>query len=395
MKKIAANYIFPVSSPPIKNGIIELNKDNSIKQIIKPDNGFKELSGTEYYNGIIVPGFVNSHCHLELSHLKNKFTPKTGMHGFVRQIVKKRVNSSMWEIDKAMVMADKLMQKNGIVAVGDICNTNDSFGIKKCSPLYYHNFIEVHASDPAIADKTFNTAKALYENIKEQIPSSIVPHTPYSVSEKLFKLIYKHALKTKNMLSLHNQESAFENEMYTTGKGLLFDTIRELGIDNSSFKATGKNSLESVFRFLPSTNKILLVHNIYTCREDIQKANNYFDTVYWCFCPKSNLFIEDKLPDVNLFMIENAKLTIGTDSYASNDTLDMLEEIKFLMENFPGIPFKEILGWATLNGAKALGIENKYGSIEPGKRPGLNLIENFDFQNIKLKPESKLTSLAL
>ena len=115
--------------------------------------------------------------------------------------------------------------------------------------------------------------------------------------------------------------------------------------------------------------------------------------IYWCLCPNSNLYIEDKLPPLNLLIEKDCRIVIGTDSLASNKSISILEEIKTLQFSFPGLSLEELIKWATLNGAKALGEESSYGTIEKGKKPGLLLLQDIDLHKMKLLPESNITRL--
>jgi len=115
--------------------------------------------------------------------------------------------------------------------------------------------------------------------------------------------------------------------------------------------------------------------------------------LFWCLCPNSNLYIEKKIPPLNLLLEEECEIVIGTDSLASNSNLSILEEIKTLQHNFPEIHLGELVKWATINGAKALGEESSFGKIEIGKKPGLLLLEDVDLQNMKLLPGSQVRRL--
>jgi len=144
---------------------------------------------------------------------------------------------------------------------------------------------------------------------------------------------------------------------------------------------------------LSNETNLLLIHNVHSSDRDIKLAEEYSKNIYWCLCPNSNIYIEKKLPDVNLFIKNNCKITIGTDSLASNHKLNLLAEMKTLQSNFENLSFNQILEWATLNGAKSLNIADKFGSIEIGKKPGISLIENFDFLEMKLTKDSYLKKI--
>lgn len=384
-RKISAHYIFPLNAEPIKNGILEVAENGQILNIINPGKEQKERAGVEFYSGILVPGFVNTHCHIELSHLKGVVKEHTGLHHFISQISKIRISDED-TIQKAIKKADLEMQRNGIVAVGDISNTNHSISVKKNSKINYHTFIELFSVYPEKAKQVFEKGKALQKAFRNNgLSSSIVPHTPYSVSDKLFALIFD---KNKGVLSMHNQESASENELFVSKSGKIFESLSKMGVDLSAFKPTGKKSLESVIQYFPHKNKCLLVHNTFSGAQDIALANKYLDELYWSFCPNANLYIENRLPDVPLFLKMKQNCTIGTDSLTSNHQLSVLEELKTIQEKYPQIPLNELFTWASLNGARALGLTNKIGSFEVGKKPGVNLIKQIDFENMHLKPES-------
>ena len=392
-RKLSAHYIFPVSSEPIRNGIIEVDDTGRILQIIRHENEIKELSGVEFYNGILVPGFVNTHCHLELSHLKNKVAQHTGLHEFVNYINKYR-HTEQEIISKAIEKADFEMQKNGIVAVGDISNTDYSIFIKKKSKIYYHTFIEIFSLNKELANKKFAEGKLLGNKLNaNNLPASIVPHAPYSLSKELFLLLKTEMQDKVFPVSMHNQESESENELFLEKKGKLFDTFSKWGIQFPEFFPTGKNSLESVIEYLPAKNNCILVHNTYSKKYDIEQANKQLENIYWSFCPNANLYIENRLPDISLFYREKQKCCIGTDSLASNTQLSILNELKTIQKYFKEIPITELIKWATLNGASSLNLQNQIGSFDIGKKPGINLITGIDYKNMFFSEHSKVKVL--
>ncbi|HNO71801.1 MAG TPA: amidohydrolase family protein, partial [Bacteroidia bacterium] len=160
MRIISADYIFPVASSPVKNGLIVIDDDGTIKDVLEPTASI-EKSNIETHKGLIVPGFVNAHCHLELSHLKGKLKEKTKLTGFVSEILSKRNHFSIDDIKSALKAAEQEMIGNGIVAVGDISNTNHTFEQKQRKNLSYHTFIEVFDINPKNAQPFFDSAASL------------------------------------------------------------------------------------------------------------------------------------------------------------------------------------------------------------------------------------------
>ena len=226
MKKFSANYIFPGNASPIKNGVVVLDNNGVILNLLDPAFDAINWNEVEQHEGIICPGFINTHCHLELSYLRGEMTEKTKLHGFVKEIIAIRNEFSTEFRANAMQFAEDEMIDNGIVAVGDISNGDSTFALKEKSKIKYHTFIEVFGSDPKIANEVFEHSKAIYDSYLNTKRASITPHATYSVSDNLVKNINLHAQQNNNLISIHNQETASENEFYQKGTGELLSFFR-------------------------------------------------------------------------------------------------------------------------------------------------------------------------
>jgi len=404
LKGITADYIFPVTSNPIKNGIVVIDDTGKIIDVLPPQQHNLSFK-LETHKGIICPGFINTHCHLELSHLKGIIQEKQGMAAFIKHIISSRSSFSDQQIFSAIANAEQEMINNGIVAVGDISNNDSSFAQKLKGNLKYHTFFEVFGNDPSQADKIFEKVIQLQIELESagsksfiyKSHTSITPHAPYSVSSDLFKLIKAHAEQTNSLISYHNQESEAESELFINGSGAIAKLFKEMGMNTTFIPATGLNSLRSTLINFLNSNKTLLVHNTYTSKDDIAWTMNYFNgstsNLFFCFCPNANLYIENVLPNYQAFIDAKATCTIGTDSLASNHSLSVLDELKVINKHSPEIPLQTLLTWATLNGARFLNFDNELGSIEKNKRPGLNSIMNMDLINLKITAGSKIKRL--
>jgi cytosine/adenosine deaminase-related metal-dependent hydrolase len=368
-RNLSADWIYTVNTAPIKEGVLTVSNDGEIVGVYTAvEAAEKGLDSIERYEGVLVPGFVNTHCHLELSHLLGKIAEQTGLPAFVKEIVAQRAAADEVVLS-AMKEADKQMYNNGIVAVGDIANQEISLSVKKASAIYYHTFVEVFGFNQPSKPIINNAVK-----IKKSfwpLKTSIVPHAPYSVSEELFRLISEQT-QFDDILSIHNQETAAENEFFEKGSGSFEEMYLRLGVQKEHYHGAGKNSIRYHLPRLPQNN-LLLVHNTFTSKADVDFAQSKHENVYWCFCPNANIYIEDSLPDYTQFLDPRVKITLGTDSLASNHQLSILSEMCTLQQNF-GLPFDVLLKWGTLNGAKFLGIDSWCGSFEVGKKPSINLI---------------------
>lgn len=392
MRRFSANYIYPVSGAPIRNGIIVLDNNNRVVDLINPKGKEKEFESMEFHNGVIVPGFVNGHCHLELSHLKGRLEQSTGISGFVSQIRSLRRDDDS-VIKKSVEQAILELENNGTIAVGDICNTLDSFDGKLKSDIYFHNFIEIFGLDSTSSHEKIDLSIKLLNSVQLNIGrKSLTPHSTYSISENLWELINAELVKNHSVVSIHYGESQEEYSILMNRSGRLADNFKTLGIPLDLPNCS--SPIEVVKRYIPKGSKLLLIHNTFSTRTEVQQLINHFEEPYFVLCPSSNLFIEDKLPDLLMLIDLGANLAIGTDSLASSNTLSVLDQLNILLDKFPSITFAEAIKWATLNGAKALNIDSIYGSFEEGKSPGLNLITDFDFVSMKPTAKSRVRRLA-
>ncbi|WP_175635019.1 amidohydrolase family protein [Pedobacter ghigonis] len=369
LKYFSADWIFPVSSSPIKNGVVTVNATGEIQQVLTAAAA-KNLD-VVYHKGAIVPGFINTHCHLELSHMLGLIPEKTGLVEFVQSIIKSRQSETL-QIELAMQKADQQMLENGIVAVGDIANQIVSKTIKQNSKIYYHTFVEAMGFNPERAAAIMDYTKGI-RNDFSPLPAAVVPHAPYSVSPELFRLINTEAQNEGSLISVHNQETVEENAFFEDKRGGFLALYQFLGLDISFFEPTKKTSLQSWLPYV-GQQKTLLVHNTVSNRTDVEFAKQNNANLYWCLCPQANLYIENALPDVDLLVEEEVKITLGTDSLASNHQLNILAEMKTLQQH-KHVDFEKLLQWATINGAEFFGLDGQLGTMEIGKTPGLNLIQ--------------------
>jgi cytosine/adenosine deaminase-related metal-dependent hydrolase len=370
--------------------VITTEDDGTILSIEDTNGDLKEKHSTEFHNGIIVPGFVNCHCHLELSHMKGATPEDQGLGAFIEQIKSTR-NYNSENIYSCLVASDRQMYDEGIVLCADVCNTSDSFAIKKESRIKYVNLIEVFGLDPEKAFKRFEETTRLAQKAKELgLDFSLVPHSAYSMSLTLFRLLRNESRDNK-VTSIHFMESAEEEAFLKHRSSSLLSSFQRSTLLPRGLE-TVMSHTDAVLNEVTRSGNLILVHNTFADSNTIKKVKER-ERLFWCLCPNSNIYIENKIPPLKLLLEEGCDLVIGTDSLASNYRLSILEEIKTLQSNFPEVALEALICWATLNGAKALGNEDQYGKIEPGRKPGLLLLQNIDLQNMKLLPDSFVTRL--
>jgi cytosine/adenosine deaminase-related metal-dependent hydrolase len=393
MRFLSANYLFPIHQQPIRDGVLVVDNEGKIIDVLDPlQQEIPDNLSVEKYEGILCPGFVNAHCHLELSHLKGKLTPQKKLTHFISEIIEKR-NASDEIIIEAMKEADSEMYKEGIVAVGDISNSPVSKEIKNKSKIYYHTFIELFDISEDRSEEVLRKGIDLKREFTSSgLKASLVPHALYSVTKKLLKLILEESENDTDILCMHNQETSSENEMFEMGAGALFEKLLAINIAYENWKPSGKSSLLTVLDVINSKQFFQMVHNTYTGLDDILAAKKFIN-LFWCFCIRANLFIENAIPDIGLFLKEKCYCTIGTDSLASNDSLSILQELMVIQNRFSGISLNELLTMATLNGAIFLRVNDRFGSFEKGKIPGINWIGSINPFSLAFTEKSRVSRI--
>jgi len=380
LKKFSADKIFDGHAFHLQSVLIT-KEDGTIEAIVPAADAGDDV---QYFEGIITPGLINCHCHLELSHLKNVIPPHTGLIEFLCSVVTKRGFPEDF-IQQEIAKAEKEMYDNGIVAVGDIGNTADTAIVKSKSRIRWQNFVEVLSFTDEKAEENIQLYKDVASKLQSVLQTSelrhrtsLVPHAPYSISPKTFHFI--NQLTKNQIISIHNQEHPAEDELYQTGGGEYLRLFKIFGIDKSPFPVTGKSSIRSVLPYFNNGQTIFLVHNTCMTEEDIIWANEYAATnglkLVYCLCINANLYIENKVPPIDLLMKHNCHIVLGTDSYSSNWQLSIAKEMEVIRKHFPHIPLETVLQWATINGAKALQWEDELGSFKKGKNPNLAGIKN-------------------
>ena len=379
MRRIAAKYLYPLTSfEPIVNGFVELEDDGTV---IRTGVCAEVAAEPEYYDGAIAPGFVNAHCHIELSSMKGLFRKGTGMAGFIDQINALRDTRTPQEKVQDLTVAMDRLWDQGVVAMADISNGADSFAVKARHPMYTRTFLEVFGTEPEDCGAVMEGVLKLKEMADGfGLDAAPTPHACYTMSPALVTAVSVEGLKS-GFLSFHSEETEEEEEMLKYGSGKMWENRRKAGM--SVPPVTGKSSLlYFIDRLLaghpaPFDEHILLVHECCMDQEGIDAAKAVMNHPFVAVCPLSNLFIHNALPPIDLMRRNGLKVCVGTDSLSSNDDLVIVDELYCLQRNFPEVPLGELLTWASRNGAEFLA-KPEFGALEPGRRPGLALIDHLD-----------------
>ena len=373
--KIEADWILPITSPPIKDGVMIVN-GNVIKAMgIKRELSSFPCDGTIDCSGrILLPGFINAHTHLELTGFRGRIKKGLSFTDWAREVVSIRRGLNGNEITSAIKDGLDELISSGVTTVGDFSQTGITRDILNEKGLKGTVFLEFAGFNPELKDEIIRqlkekvdkilNPKLKIENRKSKI--GIAPHAPYSVSIELLK--ESHGLAKGKILpmAMHIAEMPEEIEFIKSGSGAIRDLLIEFSVWNDEWKAPNTTPVKYLHTLgiLKGTTGIHL--NIVT-EDDIRiLKENDVSVVY---CPGSNKWFGRnwKYP-LKEFLKNNINVAIGTDSLSSNERLNMFYEMRTIKENFPDIDNNTILKMATINGARAIGFEGEIGEIAIGRK---------------------------
>ena len=368
MRRIASHRLLLPDNTLLRNPLVTVGDDGRIA-VVESCADVDRMEGVEFYAGVLLPGFVNAHCHTELSHLGGAIPRRCGFAGFARGMASTRGRFTDCERHTAAAAALARMWSEGVDAVGDISNGESSFAAKAASPIRFRNWAEF-----------FGLAAASDEPLRrlaERFDATLTPHSTYSVQDAPFRAI---CAAGDGPLSIHFMESPGEAELYA-GRGELAAWYARQGwqCDFLHYGSPARRVAESI----PAGRSVMLVHNCCLTQEDYDIIASHFTApVWWCICPRSNDYISGTEPPVALLRRNGARICIGTDSSASNEVLSMVAELKALRGRMPLV---EALAAATRGGAEALGFGDELGRVEAGRRCGLVLLEGVDLDTMTLR----------
>ncbi len=336
---------------------------------------------TVFFDGVICPGFVNAHCHLELSAMAGMFSRGGGMKEFIRMMLSRREGFSPEHERFAAAHALKSAAETGTALIADVANTDGAYSLyDENTGVKVVGFRELLGLNPLAAQE-------IYDRATDEIRDHLTAHALYSLSDELWNLWRQK--KPPGRVSLHLLESPEERDFFDGGAALN-DFFLSLGLETIP---PGAARLDERLAQLDVSEPTLFVHLTQARKNEIEFLLQTFSQPYFCLCPRSNVYIHNTLPDFSLFDFDSGRVCIGTDSLASNDDLSMIEELKLIQQAAPHLTLESLLYCATRNGAAFLGLERRYGTLHAGAMPGLVGITNVSDDGKRLSNESRAIRL--
>lgn len=394
MKILGARYVLPVTSAMIENGAVAIDGarisavgTSEHLRKLHPEATFEDLG-----DAAILPGFINAHSHLEL----------TAMRGFLDRFDN---DFSAWLLALTKVRAERLSDDDiavgallgacegaraGVTTFGDIGRVGKcGFEALKSSGLRGVVFQETEFSpDDRTAEEDFAKVVAKFESLKdgetELVRAGISPHSPYTVGAKLFKLIAEYATVNDVKITVHAAESAMEDDLIKSGTGFFTGVYEKFGLNWTS-------PLSSTIEYFEKLGVLkarpLLAHCVRVSESDLELIKASGASI--AHCPKSNAKFGHGAAGFATFLEKGIATGLGSDSVASNNNCDLVEEARFALltarnESAAAVlSARQMIETMTLGGARALGIDFQTGSLEAGKQADICVVS---LENIAQMP---------
>lgn len=371
MPQFRASWVVPISQPPIKQGWIRID-GGRIVAFGRNRRGGRELSDEIDLGSVaILPGLVNAHTHLELSWMRGRIQPTDDFPGWIRDVIRhQRAGDERGPAAMQSAIAEAIAEarRTGTVLFGDISNTLASVPKLIESRSAAVVFREVIGFPSARAAQVAEEAVAAIGSLpsSDLIRYALAAHAPYSVSPKLFQKI-RNGLERDPFArcSVHLGESTAETQFVQEGSGPWRALLEEIGAWDPSWQVPECSPVEYLDRLGFIGDRLLVVHGVYFGSEDLRRLKARGATLVTC--PRGNVSTGAGVPPIETFYQSGVRVAIGTDSLASVPDLNMFSELAELRRRAPKVPATALLESATINGARALGFESRFGTIEAGK----------------------------
>ncbi|MDQ4121985.1 MAG: amidohydrolase family protein [Acidobacteriota bacterium] len=383
VKILTADFVLPISSAPLQKGAIAVNADKIAAVGARQDilSLFPDAVIEEFGEAAILPGLVNAHTHLELTAMRGFLDDvEHDFYSWLRKLTIARAEKMKADDLLASAMGGAIeAARAGITCLADICTqASESITALKNVGLRGIIYQEITGPDQKSAEQKFEQLRdqvaACREIETRKVKIGVTPHAPYSVSPKLFQLATDFALSENLPVTIHVAESADEDEFLRHGSGLFSGFYDSQGIE---WNAPGISPIEYLHSIGALRTAPLLAHCVRVSEGDLEIVSETRSRI--AHCPKSNAKFAHGIAPLKNFLEKNIKTGLGSDSVASNNVADILEEARFaaLLSRAKGnfISAETVLHLATLGGAKALGLENEIGSLEAGKQADLIVVK--------------------
>jgi cytosine/adenosine deaminase-related metal-dependent hydrolase len=364
MEAVTASWVLPIAAPPIRNGWVAVHDGRVASVGAAADSGAPDDAVRDLGPGVLLPGLVNAHCHLELSHLAGRLPLGAGFVPWVESVVAARGCFSEGETRSAARSAIQFLEERGTAAVGDVSNTLDHLDLLTASGLSAVVFLELLSWDPEKAGSTMGWAEGCLAGaeptLRPGLDVRLAAHAPHSCSPALLRKLVERA----GPAAIHLAESVPEAAFLRDGSGGWRDFLNGRGLGHVDFSPPGTSPVRYADGLGVLHPRLVAAHAVQVDEGDRELLARR--GVHVVLCPRSNRNLGVGIADLPRLLAAGVRLALGTDSLASVETLDVLEDAVLLHRSFPEVDPAAILRMATVGGAEALGFDD-LGAIVPGR----------------------------
>jgi len=373
-----ARHLLPISSPPLQDGALAVEGGRIVaagrRKDVLDDVAGETVEVRDLGDAVVLPGLVNAHTHLELSWMGGESLAEGDYLEWVRGFVQHRDREVDDVARKAAEAAIETVLARGTVAVGDIANRDWMPALLARTPLWAVVFHELFGFRAVDAEPLLSEAATRLDAMDADCAESdgrvrvaLTPHAPHTTSAALLKALAGRSAATGAPLSVHVAESETEASFLRGGAEEFRELLIERGMWDESWTPPGQSPVEYLDRLHVLTPRTLAVHCVHLGQRDVSRLQARGVTVVTC--PRSNERLGVGSTPVPKLLGDGIPVALGTDSLASAPDLDLFAEMATLLRQQPGIAPLAALRMVTVNGASALGIDDRLGTIEPGKIP--------------------------
>jgi len=388
---LSARWLLPITSPMIENGALAIDGSKIVAVGPRAEviSRFPNLPIENFGQAAILPGLVNAHSHLELTVMRGFLErEESDFFAWLRKLTTARIVMTPEDLIVSATCGAIEAARAGVTCVGDSSSAAaqtmqalSNVGLR--SVVYQESF----GPDPKLAPENLATLRdqisAMREYESELLRAGVSPHAAYTVSAPQLEMISRLAIDEKLPLMIHAAESQAEKLLLLEGRGQFADGLKKRGID---WDAPGISTIAHLKNHGVLDTKPLLTHCINVDDTDIELIKQSGAAI--AHCPKSNAKLGHGYAPFAKFISHGIHVGLGSDSVASNNTCDLLEEARFatLLAHLPHgtggqripsdpISAEQVLRAATIGGARALGLEQQVGAFAEGMQADIVVVD--------------------
>jgi cytosine/adenosine deaminase-related metal-dependent hydrolase len=369
---VAARFVVPVAGPVIEGGAVYIEAG-----LIRAVGRAKDMPNTaafeDHGDAVILPGLVNAHTHLELSHLRGFVPPGPSLVDWLTRLIEQRARHPLDEGSAAAIMHGAIHEslRAGVTTVGDVTAsprwTRPALRGAGIRAVSFGEVIAIGTRQGGLDDQL--SAAASTDDQTENLRVGISPHAPYTASPEAMRVCAERACANALPMCIHLAESREEDAFTRTASGPFAAFLQARGVWDERITACGVGPVELAERTGLLFARCVIAHANHVDDDDLDRIARSGASV--AYCPRTHAAFGQPPHRFAEMLDRGINVCLGTDSLASNPDLDIFGELRFLRERFPHCPAQRLIEMATIRGARALGFENSTGSLIPGKSADL------------------------